>query len=86
MRIGLARKQQAIFVIMLLVGGGLLTASLPSGAYVAEGIAFILVGLAGVLMSWTTFDIGAGIKEVVREVGRKNQEEKSCVNAHVRVF
>ena len=36
MRIGLARKQQAIFVIMLLVGGGLLTASLPSGAYVAE--------------------------------------------------
>ena len=82
----MARKQQAIFVIMLLVGGGLLTASLPSGAYVAESIAFILVGLAGVLMSWTTFDIGAGIKEVVREVGRKNQEEKSCVNAHVRVF
>ena len=40
----------------------------------AEGIAFMLVGVAGLIMSWTTFDIGAGIKEVVREVGRDNRE------------
>ena len=32
-----------------------------------------MVGLAGLLMSWTTFDIGAEIKEVVREVGRENR-------------
>ena len=74
LRIGLAHKQQVIFLVMLAVGGGLLTASLLSGPYVAEGIAFMLVGLAGLLMSWTTFDIGAGIKEVVREVGRENRE------------
>ena len=34
-------------------------------------MAFILAGL---FMSWTTFDIGAGIKETVREVGRDNRE------------
>ena len=36
---------------MLAVGGGFLTASPLSGTYVAEGIAFMLVGLAGLLMS-----------------------------------
>ena len=74
LKTSLTRKQQVIFVAMLAVGGGFLAASPLSGTYVAEGIAFILVGLAGLLMSWTTFDIGAGIKEVVREEGRKNQE------------
>ena len=64
------RKQQVIFVAMLAVGGGLLLASLLTERFLAaEGIAFILVGLAGLLMSWTTFDIGTEIKEVVREVG-----------------
>ena len=60
---------------MLAIGIGLLLTSPLSGRYlVAEGIAFMLVGVAGLLMSWTTFDIGAGIKEVVREVGRDNRE------------
>ena len=75
MRIGMVHKQQAIFLTMLAVGGGLAGASLlPEHYLVGEAIAFILVGLAGLLMSWTTFDIGAGIKEVVREVGRENNE------------
>ena len=81
LRIGLAHKQQVIFLVMLAVGGGLLLASTLSGPYVAEGIAFILVGLAGLLMSWTTFDIGAGIKEVVREVGRENREAMDSLAA-----
>jgi len=75
LKIGMVHKQQAIFVSMLVVGGGLAAASLlPEHYLVGEGIAFILVGLTGLLMSWTTFDIGAGIKEVVREVGRENNE------------
>ena len=81
LRIGLAHKQQVIFLVMLAVGGGLLLASALSGPYVAEGIAFILLGLAGLLMSWTTFDIGAGIKEVVREVGRENREAMDSLAA-----
>ena len=31
-------------------------------------------GLVGTIMSWTTFEIGSGIKELVREVGMQNQE------------
>ena len=69
------QKQQVIFAAMLAVGGGLLTASLLTERFLAaEGMAFMLVGLAGLLMSWTTFGIGAGIKKTVREVGRKNWE------------
>ena len=41
---------------------------------IGQGIAFILAGFAGMLMSWTTFDIGAGIKEAIHEVGRENQK------------
>ena len=81
-RTSLIRKQQAIFLIMLATGIGLLLASPLSGRYlVAEGIAFMLVGVAGLLMSWTTFDIGAGIKEVVREVGRENREAMDSLAA-----
>ena len=67
---------------MLAIGIGLLFASPLSGRYmVAEGIAFMLVGVAGLIMSWTTFDIGAGIKEVVREVGRENREAMDSLAA-----
>ena len=81
-RTGLIRKQQAIFLLMLAIGIGLLLTSPLSGRYlVAEGIAFMLVGVAGLIMSWTTFDIGAGIKEVVREVGRENREAMDSLAA-----
>ncbi len=81
-RTNLIRKQQAIFLLMLAIGIGLLLASPLSGRYlVAEGIAFMLVGVAGLIMSWTTFDIGAGIKEVVREVGRENREAMDSLAA-----
>ena len=39
-----------------------------------QGIAFIIVGFVGMLMSWTTFDVGGSLKEAVREVGRQDQE------------
>ena len=81
-RTNLIRKQQTIFLLMLAIGIGLLFASPLSGRYlVAEGIAFMLVGVAGLIMSWTTFDIGAGIKEVVREVGRENREAMDSLAA-----
>ena len=69
------RKQQTIFLAMLAVGAGLVAASLLlDREMIGQGIAFILVGFAGMLMSWTTFDIGAGIKEAIHEVGRENQK------------
>ncbi len=39
----------------------------------SEGIAFFTIGFVGILMSWTTMDIGAGIKEAIHEVGQQNQ-------------
>ena len=74
-RAKLVRKQQTIFLAMLAVGAGLVAASLLlDREMIGQGIAFILVGFAGMLMSWTTFDIGAGIKEAIHEVGRENQK------------
>ena len=71
----LVRRQLAIFVSM--IAAGALLVGLDDwidGQATGQGIAFIIVGFVGILMSWTTFDIGAGIKEVVREVGRQNKE------------
>ena len=70
----LVRKQLMIFLCMIAVGVALVVANEWTGDRVGDGIAFIIVGFVGILMSWTTFDIGAGIKEVVREVGRQNKE------------
>ena len=69
------RRQLLIFVAMLGVGMSLMIGNQQiSDQAFSEGIAFIIVGLVGILMSWTTFDIGAGIKQVVREVGEQTQE------------
>lgn len=69
------RRQLLIFAAMLGVGASLMIGNKQiSDQAFSEGIALIIVGLVGVLMSWTTFDIGAGIKQVVREVSEKTQE------------
>ena len=35
--------------------------------------AFLTVGFVGILMSWTTFDIGNSIKETIRETSAENR-------------
>ena len=65
-RHGLVRKQLMIFLSMIAVGAAIIVANEWLEDQVGDGIAFIIVGFVGILMSWTTFDIGAGIKEVVR--------------------
>ena len=74
-RSGLVRKQQFIFIAMLGVGAALIIASqLTNPLLISNGIAFITIGFVGILMSWTTFDIGSSIKEAVYEVGKQNKE------------
>lgn len=59
---------------MLGVGIGFIALSDLAGFdLIAEGVGFVLVGLAGMLVSWITFDIGAGIKEAIPGVGRQNK-------------
>ena len=68
------RRQNVIFVAMIIVGLFLtITSQLIDKRLLSEGIAFIIVGFVGMLMSWTTMDIGASIKEVIYDVGRQNQ-------------
>ena len=60
-----------VFLAMIIVGIGLLLTGLVSEHDTfAQGIAFIIVGFVGVLMSWTTYDIGNEIKEEIRTVGK----------------
>ena len=73
-RTSLMRRQNVIFVAMIIVGLFLtITSQLIDKRLLSEGIAFIIVGFVGMLMSWTTMDIGASIKEVIYDVGRQNQ-------------
>ncbi len=59
---------------MMAVGAFLITMSqLVDQRLLSEGIAFFTIGFVGILMSWTTMDIGAGIKEAIHEVGQQNQ-------------
>ncbi len=74
-RISLIRKQHVIFVAMVIVGIFLTVMSqLTDQRLLSEGIAFIIVGFVGMLMSsrWTTMDIGSSIKEAIYDVGRQN--------------
>ena len=84
---GLVRRQVLMFVSMLVTGAALLVIGVTTitqllseigfavGLFLAgQGIGFITVGVAGLVMSWTTTEIGAGIKEAVREVGAQNLE------------
>ncbi len=72
-RTSLVRKQNVIFVAMVAVGLSLTVMSqLTDSRLLSEGIAFIIVGFVGMLMSWTTMDVGASIKEAIHDVGRKN--------------
>ena len=67
----IVRRQMRVFLAMIIVGIGLLLTSLVSEHDTfAQGIAFIIVGFVGVLMSWTTYDIGNEIKEEIRTVGK----------------
>ena len=74
-RTSLIRRQQIIFVAMIIVGVFLIaTSQTVDQRLLNQGIAFIIVGFVGMLMSWTTFDVGGSLKEAVREVGRQDQE------------
>ena len=74
-RTSLVRKQNVIFVAMVIVGLSLtIKSQFADSRLLSEGIAFIIVGFVGMLMSWTTMDIGASIKEAIYDVGASIKE------------
>ena len=71
---GLVRRQHMIYVTLMGTGAFLIVMSqIVDTRMLSEGIAFLIVGFVGMLMSWTTFDIGQSIKEAVLQVGAQNQ-------------
>ena len=79
------RRQNLLHLSIVMAGIGTLLAGvlvafwLPSDiglAYmlVGEGLAFILIGIVGIVMSLTTQDVAQGIKDAIREDGDKTRE------------
>ena len=67
-------RQHIIFISMMCTGAFLIVMSqLVDLRLLSEGIAFLTVGFVGILMSWTTFDIGNSIKETIRETSAENR-------------
>ena len=68
---GLAiRRQSVLYTFLIGLGSVLIYLSgLRNLPLITEGAAFIAIGVVGLIMSWTTQDIGQGIKDAVREDG-----------------
>ena len=68
------RKQQMIFTSMIMVGFLFLAISqFVDLRLFVDGIAFIIVGFVGMVMSWTNMDIGKSIKDAIHEEGEKTR-------------
>ncbi len=69
------RKQNLMYMIMVISGSIMIatgaTSSIPNDLLVTNGIAFIIVGFVGLVMSWTTMDIGSSLKEAIKSANDK---------------
>ena len=72
---GLAIRRQSVLYTMLLGLGSVLIylSGLRDLPLVTEGVAFIAIGAVGLIMSWTTQDVGRGIRDAIREDGDKTR-------------
>ena len=70
----LIKRQTPIFAVLISVGLFLLVMSqIADIRLLSEGIAFIIVGCVGIMMSLTTTDIGSSIKNAIYSVGKQNR-------------
>ncbi len=79
-RTSLIRRQQIIFVAMIIVGVFLIaTSQTVDQRLLNQGIAFIIVGFVGMWVvmsiSWTMFDVGGSLKEGMHEIVMQTKEE-----------
>ena len=67
------RKQNWVYVIMVISGMAMIGASsiISNDLLLSNGIAFIIVGFVGLVMSLTTMDIGSSIKEAIKSANDK---------------
>ena len=68
------RRQSVLYTMLLGLGSVLIHLSgLRDLPLVTEGVAFIAIGAVGLIMSWTTQDVGQGIRDAIREDGDKTR-------------
>ena len=76
------RKQNWMYMSMVISGMAMIVASsiiamIAAGSIISNnllltnGIAFIIVGFVGLVMSWTTMDIGSSLKEAIKSANDK---------------
>ena len=72
---GLAIRRQSVLYTMLLGLGSVLIylSGLRDMPLVTEGVAFMAIGAVGLIVSWTTQDVGQGIRDAIREDGDKTR-------------
>ncbi len=69
------KRQNIIYFTLIGIGTSFAVTTISGTKdMTGEAIAFIITGSIGIIMSWTTTDIGESIKAVMREVGRNNQK------------
>ena len=74
-KIGFVKRQNWIFIVMISAGSAMLVLSqITYPQLLSEGIAFIIVGCVGLLMSIITSDIGSSIKKAVYDMGKQNEK------------
>ena len=70
--------------IQVVVGAGMFALGGSDWGYIAQGGAFILIGVLGWVMSLTNEDIGAGIRKSVADEGAKTREANAAEGAKTR--
>ena len=76
------RRQLYIYLSLITAGFGFIVESgLEKMHLISEGVAFIMVGVVGLIMSMTTTDIGQGLMHAVREEGDKTRSQFKVIVA-----
>ncbi len=67
------RKQNWVYMSMVASGMAMIAAGsiISNNLLLTNGIAFIIVGFVGLVMSWTTMDIGSSLKEAIKSANDK---------------
>ena len=78
------RRQSFLYIFLIGLGFVLIHMSnLRNPQLVTEGVAFIVIGIVGLIMSWTTHDVGQGIRDAVVEDGDKTRDRLDDVVAAI---
>ena len=78
------RRQSFLYIFLIGLGFVLIHMNnLRNPQLVTEGVVFIVIGIVGLIMSWTTHDVGQGVRDAVVEDGDKTRDRLDDVVAAI---